>query len=218
MANIELELKKELEKQKIISGILSDTIQHYNYYFQTKLGCIAPDWKKSNAKHYCFIPSRASSALYYIMFARSYLSTKASLLTRAPRYYKFLDCGCGIGNIIIIAAKVGFDATGLEYEADTFALAKDILVSEYIGDSGCPSPKVIKGNILHFRHYKDYDVIYYYAPIKDRKLEKQFVKKLIADAKVGALIIAYGGDDGLRDDSRLIHIEDRLGIYEKKKE
>jgi len=118
-----------------------------------------------------------------------------------------------------MAAKAGFDATGLEYEADTFALAKAILVG------GCNAwgyeyypPKVIKGNILHFRHYKDYDAIYYYSPIKDRKLEKQFIKKLTADAKVGALILAYGGDDILRDDSRLMHIEGRLGIYEKTRE
>ena len=202
-----------MEKQEIISGILSDTIHHYNYYFQVKLGCIAPHWKKSDPRHYCFIPSKASSAVDYIMFAKSYLSTRTS------KCYKFLDCGCGIGNITIMAAKAGFDATGLEYEADTFALAKEVLGSNFDtwGYEYYP-PKVIKGNILHFRHYKDYDVIYYYSPIKDRKLEKRFVKKLIKDTKVGALIIAYGGDDILRDDSRLVHIKGQLGIYEKIRE
>lgn len=213
MTNIELELKDKLKKQKIISDILSDTIHCYNYYFQVKLGSIAPHWKKSNTKHYCFIPSAANNAIDYIMFARNYLSTKAS------RRYKFLDCGCGIGNIIIMATKAGFDATGLEYEADTFALAKDLLVGGYNawGYEYYP-PKVIKGNALYFRHYKDYDVIYYYSPIKDRVLERRFVEKLTTDAKVGALILAYGGDDILRNDSRLVHIEGRLGIYEKIRE
>lgn len=213
MTNIEIDLEKQLKRQISIANILSETIYHYNYYFQTKLGCVAPHWKKSNTKHYCFIPSAANSAVDYIMFARSYLSTKANSATR----YKFLDCGCGIGNIIIMAAKVGFDATGLEYEADTFALAKDMLLDGCIGVWGHPyfSPKVIRGDILHFQHYKDYDVIYYFAPIKDQELGKRFVKKLITDAKVGALILAYGGEDILSTDSRLNNIEGRLGIYEK---
>lgn len=198
--------ESEVRKQKSIS-VLSDAIQCYTHYFQDKLGCVAPHWKKSNPKYYSFIPSSPVSAIDCITKAKDCLESKPS------GTYKFLDCGCGIGNILMIAEIVGFEAAGIEYEADTVALANDMMksVRSIIGRE----PKIIKGDILHFRHYEDYDVIYYYAPIKDPEMHKQFVKKLMRDSKVGALIIEYGGSNILRTDSRFVSVCDSLGTYKK---
>jgi len=180
----EKELREEIGTLTDIAECLSSVIYEYNYYFQMKLGTVSPYWKKSNPNHYCFIPSKQSDdVVRRIMHAQQHLRSQDRI-----RELKFLDCGCGIGNILVIASYLGLDATGIEYELDTYKLGKDVFTFRSIHGRHI---RMIRGNIIFFQHYGDYDIIYYYSPIHNRRMQMMFVRKLAKNAKIGAIVIPY---------------------------
>jgi len=178
------ELVGEIGTLDNIIECLSATIREYNYHFQLKLKTVFPYWKKSNPNHYCFIPSsQTGNVVRRIMHAQQRLRSQDRI-----RQLKFLDCGCGIGNILVIASCLGLDATGIEYELDTYKLGKSVFTS---GSTSERRIRIIKGNVIFFRHYGDYDIIYYYTPIHNRKMQMKFMKKLAKNVKIGAIVIPY---------------------------
>jgi len=50
-----------------------------------------------------------------------------------------------------------------------------------------------KGDVVNFNGYENYDVIYFYDPIGNTTKRELFLKKLIRDMKVGAIVIAFNG-------------------------
>ena len=97
---------------------INKVIEQYNLYFQRKLGSIPGIYKKSNKDHYCFIPSRDIVEIINTLY-----KVKEQLHTPP---IKFLDCGCGIGNIMLIAEVVGYEVYGIEYEKVTCKIARDL--------------------------------------------------------------------------------------------
>jgi SAM-dependent methyltransferase len=123
-----------------------------------------------------------------------YKFTKLYTIIRAKDDYinghiKFLDIGCGIGNIVLLASVSGFYADGLEYNRDTYKVAKQ--VCKY-------NMKVFHGDMRKFRHYKEYDVLYYYQPISDGEEMEKFSFKLSREMKPGAYVITNGSNEGFK--------------------
>lgn len=217
----EKELQEEIKTLTYVAEHLSSVIRQYNYYFQVKLGAVYPYFKKSDSDYYAFVPSVCSDEVVrQLMYIRQYLESR-----HTHRPLKFLDCGCGIGNILMIASCTGFHATGIEHELDTYKLGRDILDNRSASKNDDRNNiDIIKGNILFFRHYKDYDVIYYYTPIMNRQLQAKFVRKLVKNAKIGAIIIPYAnGANGDRGELSSLPQLKRIGgrnlihCYEKVK-
>lgn len=112
---------------------------------------------------------------------------------------KFLDAGCGIGNVLLMATvtNICYEAHGLELFPKTFTKAKRWLGNSCITDphrrtdSGFNMPRIVllKRDILTFRDYKNYDVIYYYRPFKDGTKENKFESKVENDMSVGSVLI-----------------------------
>jgi len=145
-------------------------------------------------KHGCwkFIPYSITSA--YSLLTVAYEESLKSPL-RPP---KFLDCGCGIGNIVMLAALMGFDATGIEFSQKIFNVAEILREA-----GGYPRWSIIKGNILKYKDYSKYDVIYYYCPLVDNGLEEEFENRLADMMRVGAIVICCGcGNDMFANDKR----------------
>jgi SAM-dependent methyltransferase len=177
-----------------ITECVNNIIEQYNLYFQRKLGSVPDVYKKSNEDHYCFIPSRNIAEIIDILY-----KVKRQLHTPP---IKFLDCGCGIGNIMLIAEAVGYEAYGIEYEKVTCKIAKDLTWKLRAVRGNRKNGSIIHGDITTFEYYADYDVIYYYTPIKDFTKRKQFREKLANDVKVGGVVISYGGSNYFRNDVR----------------
>ena len=184
---------------------LSSSIQTYNSYFQRILGTDNEGgWKKSNKDHYCFIPTRN---VENIVRALRYLKTHSDI----SRYPKFLDCGCGIGNIMMLAEKLGFKPYGIEYEKENVALARTLLRGII------NNRQIIHDDILKYKHYNRYDVIYYFEPLQNHEKRREFADKIAKGAKRGAFVIPNGewGADSLAKTWEYIKGEGGSRIYKK---
>ena len=174
---------KQSSKDKLHTHHLDTAVRMYVNYFQRKLGftCGGKKEGKRHDGHHAFIPYLDSAdTIDHIRIAKAHIHKKKG----GP--LKFLDCGCGIGNIMILAyAAGGFSKTdGVEYDLSTWRVAKDLAP---------PYSKVFRGDLINFEHYADYDVIYFYEPISDPRKRNIFLKKVINDVKIGAVIISHGG-------------------------
>ena len=185
---------------------LSSSIQTYNLYFQHILGAdTGGGWKRSNKDHYCFIPTRNVEDIVRVLH---YIRTLDTGRNRSRN--KFLDCGCGIGNIMMLAGKVGFGPYGIEYEKENVELARKLLRNTIIS-----SKQVIHGDIMEYKYYNQYDVIYYYEPLQDHKKQRQFADKIAKDAKRGAFVIPNGEWGSRKSEWEHIKYIGALGIYKK---
>jgi len=99
----------------------------------------------------------------------------------------FIDAGCGIGNIVMIARCIGYRAYGIELNDKYVDMAEEILTSQI---ATYDHYNVKKGDILKEGDWGKYNVIYYFQPIKDQQLEIEFEKKVEEMAKPGAFIVA----------------------------
>jgi 2-polyprenyl-3-methyl-5-hydroxy-6-metoxy-1,4-benzoquinol methylase len=173
-----------MAKAELISRCLSDAIGQYIMYFQKLLEAThETGYKKTNKDYYCFVPSRSSEdVLSCLIEVKKYLNNKIQ------RALKFLDCGCGIGNIMLLVNTLGGFSSihGIEYELKTWDIARALLPDNCM---------VVCDDILHFERYGHYDVIFYFTPIKDLGKRATFREKLAEDVKIGTVIVSYGGSD-----------------------
>ncbi len=89
---------------------------------------------------------------------------------------KFVDLGCGAGNILRFAKNVGYDVTGVEFDKSFKSYLKTY--KHLIQDM----------TLLDNDFYKEFDVIYVYRPLKDNL--KDYMNTVVSNMKVGAYIIS----------------------------
>ncbi len=119
---------------------------------------------------------------------------------------RFLDVGCGIGNVLLIAEQFGFDVYGIEKDEYSFPIA-----AKLIGED-----RVAQADIWAYEGYGEYEVIYYYRPFSGRVQQLRF-EKLIEDAmKPGGLLIAnHKNSDAIDQDRRFERLSPSLPIWRK---
>lgn len=172
---------RQEEMNNRLVDILSESVRRYISFISSshKIG----DGYKSRKgiEHYGFIPTNTILILETLF--RLYCHMES-----CPGEHKFLDIGCGIGNIVLLAYEIGFNAYGLEYNKKIYDIAKDLVNED----------RIFKGDMTNFKKYGEYDVLYYYAPIYDRKIMNEFVEKLVKAVKPGAYVIPHEQDPAFR--------------------
>ncbi len=190
-----------------------EVLRQYNSYFQRKLGSIPGVYKKSNKDYYCFIPAySAIEIMDTLRMVRKHICKKRQI---SQLQLKFLDCGCGIGNIMLLAKSAGYEVYGIEYEKAVCEVARDLTWDRSSPRRGRKNDAIIHGDITTFEHYADYDVIYYYTPIKNYDKRKCWTAKLANDAKIGSVILSYGGSNHFSNDARFKILPKMYTVYEK---
>lgn len=127
---------------------------------------------------------------------------------RPHRPCSFLEVGCGVGrNLHILRATdrftlekiAGFDVESAYVEAGRkiFGLGEDVFVDD----------------ALTF-DYGGFDIIYFYRPFHDDKLQRRFEKRLVETARRGAYILAQL-DSGLETSRSLVVKNATSGIYKR---
>jgi len=129
---------------------------------------------------YPFIPLRPDIILSELIFAIELLTGKfgRDSWTKAP---KFLDAGCGPGNIMLLAGACGFNPYGIELDTEAIEHAKHF--NPYYRN-------ISRRNILTYKDYGKFDVVYYYCPINGPK-QTNFEELVEDTMKVGAILLPH---------------------------
>lgn len=185
--NIQKEIDREMARASL------HAIREYQRFLTVlRYGEGHPD--TSDEGHFGFIPSEPGPILTALIKAKHLLrENDLSTYSRGYPTYKFLDAGCGVGNIMLLANCIGFDAWGIERDPETIKLAckLDCHGGEHI----------IKSDMVEYKDYGKYDVIYYYQPMRSEKM-KVFVDALHSQIKVGAIVIPNGDCCQFAEDSK----------------
>ena len=133
-------------------------------------------------EQYGYIPTHPHN------FAQALRVVKQDMRKNNPKNYSnyggtFLECGCGIGTILMVAssAEFGFEAHGIENNPKLVEVAKRLIGTD----------RIREGDISIFPNYGKYDVIFYYCPYCTESKEKAFELFLEKNVKPGAYIIAH---------------------------
>lgn len=102
---------------------------------------------------------------------------------RAP--LKFLDVGCGGGMKVLMASHFFTLAEGLEADPNFIRAAKGLL-----GSVGWGRARAIRGDALAFDDYRNYDVIYFYQPMREAAGLLELEARIVQAAMAGTVLIA----------------------------
>jgi len=182
---------KDKLSDKGMMGILNDMIQDL-------INAQRPSWGEDkgpgvrDACSYPFIPQANYRLIPTFYALRKKLPKIKGWVGNRKDFgnLKFLDAGCGIGNVMVTARACGLAGHyhGIEYFDKTYERAQNWLGLDHQQRSRY---KVFKDDILKFQKYGDYDIIYYYCPFSDGELQRKFEEYLEDEMKVGAVLVAF---------------------------
>lgn len=98
---------------------------------------------------------------------------------------RFLDVGCGGGLKVLSALRYFQEADGLDFQQSYIDIAQEML-----GRANTGVANAFQADALTFDDYGDYDVIYFFRPIRDQDKIVEMERRVVDQAKKGALLIA----------------------------
>ena len=150
--------------------------------FQNIFQSVKESDRAQDNKYFTFIPQEFDRVYEHFTFLRDYLVENFI----ATWNFKFLDVGCGAGNIILIAKEIfsllDNNIHGIEYNKKLVDIAKQLISF---------NPKIFNVDAFDFKKYRDYDIIYYYRPIEDWKLEKKLERLIEKSMKKNTFLIPF---------------------------
>jgi len=156
------------------------------------------------SSEYPFVAMDTRQAFQEIKLAWDYLAERGGSPGAPPP--TFLDIGCGIGNVLLFAEQVGFDIYGIEKDQYPFYVASRML----------GSGRISQDDILDYDRYGDFDVVYYFCPLTDGALQKNFELQVENSLRPGAILIAnYKRSDKIKQDPRFRKLNIDLPVWEK---
>lgn len=156
-----------------------------------------------------FIPNSTSRIFREFLLLKEFLKKEKRWSGHNASPTKFVDAGCGIGNIMILADAVGLCSKthGIEYFPETAKTGKTWLgVTKR--DSMYNSFNIYVADIMKFRKYREYDIVYFYCPFSDERLQIMFEERLENNMKIGAVLVPHlKKGQAIRKDKRFKQLE-----------
>lgn len=166
---------------------------------------IASDKSQVPDTHYRDIPLSGAYFLNLLTAARRLL-----LAQNNDGPVRFLDMGCGGGSKVLAASAVFDVAHGVEYSPDYVTEAHGFL--QRVG----ADPAVIRqGDALGFDDYGNYDVVYFYRPLKTPAAAARMEERVIAQVKPGTIILAPLNVSLGRKDNGAMRVDDKIYLAHK---
>jgi SAM-dependent methyltransferase len=182
--------------------IMSDICNIFINFIAAQTKCGRGYDLKDGTSCFGFIPSgNLASILNQLRKIRNQLHKETG------RFPKFIDIGCGIGNITLIANAANYKTTGLEYDSKICKVARNLCKRTNI--------EIIEGDMRTFKNYHEYDVLYFYQPMKAYKDMLVFTVELTKQMKPGAYIICNGLSEAFEDSKDFYRVGKR-GLWRKK--
>lgn len=154
-----------------------------------------------SSHNFPYIPNNCEDITISINKAFSHITKKRNVEAQYGER-RFLDAGCGIGNIVTLASAIGFTAHGIELNRGYLKIARRLTMCMR------HKPYFKCADIITFDRYHTYDLIYYYVPIQDRVLQTAFEIHLVRAMKVGAFMLPTGS-------KRVVEEATSEGYFEK---
>jgi len=167
---------------------------------------------------FAYIPNLLPKLYNNLLIILKHISKKS------PNKYcnlKFLDAGCGIGLTMLLAKNIRFknmritDAHGIEIDETLINTSKKLFTSSI--SKLAPNFKkhnyhIVQNNILNFKYYDKYDIIYFYCPFDDTELETKFENLVKDNMKMNKFII---GSNSTCEDKRFLQLSRYNNVYQK---
>lgn len=146
-----------------------------------------------------YIPSRSGekdyweSKLDYLLASRrsfwneDYLKFLINEVWKIESAVDILDCGCGfgyMGKLFLSYLPQGSTYTGIDFSANMIREGK-----RYFKESGCQG-KFICDDFLTCDHHGQYDLVISQCAMRHVNMPREFLRKMIGQAKPGGLVIA----------------------------
>lgn len=156
-----------------------------------------------SGESYPFVAMDTRQVFEQISFVHDYLGMEGE---NAEKNFRFLDVGCGIGNILLVAEQYGFDVAGFEKDEASCRFAKDILGKD----------RVWLADAWKFENYGEYDVVYFFRPLPEAGPQSK-LEQLIEDSiKPGAILIGnLRLGTSIEEDPRFTRLHDVFPIWQK---
>jgi len=107
------------------------------------------------------------------------------IIKHFDRQPKFLDVGCGLGTKCFLAGCLGYVPTGLDCNPNYLKVVKQMGKGL---NGGFQPIKMIEADGITFDHYDEYDVIYWYLPIRDPAMMIKLSDAIFEGAKPGTVL------------------------------
>jgi SAM-dependent methyltransferase len=125
---------------------------------------------------YPFVPMDPRQVYAQVKLVRDYLSEQETV----SEPYRFIDIGCGIGNVLLVAEQMDFDVWGIEKDEFPFKVAAKLIGSR----------RVSQTDIWQYDEYATFKVIYYFRPFHDGDLQRKFELFIEDQLQPGGILIA----------------------------
>ncbi|PIE59986.1 MAG: SAM-dependent methyltransferase [Desulfobulbus propionicus] len=193
----EYELSGREQEQDILFGVINRFI---GYFTRRVVSATSND----TSCEYPFVAMDTRQAYEQIRLARSFLVKSGKDMVQVS----FIDIGCGIGNILLLAEMMEFSVYGIEKDKASLSIARSL-----VGD-GCVSQE----DIWEFNQLGAYDVVYYFRPFCTEEMQVKFEHLIEEQLKQGGILIANRKMDASIDtDPRFCRLDPVWPVWLKKK-
>lgn len=128
-----------------------------------------------------YIPSSYEDFIEAMDVARK----AVSLMYKDWASQKFIDVGCGNGMKMQIANQLGLnDVWGLEYDKRLIKISNRLFNRKF-------AEKIIHGDALEFNDYWQYDIVYFYCPLKEFERQVELETRVYEQAPDGTVLIQF---------------------------
>jgi len=120
---------------------------------------------------------------------------------------RFLDVGCGIGNVMLFAEQLGFTVFGLEKDPYSSSIAIKLFGEE----------RIFRHDIWGFEDFGEFDAVYYFRPFAEGDLEERFEALVEERLKPSGVLIAnHKISLAIEEDRRFIRLDENLPVWRKR--
>ncbi len=184
------------QEQDILFGVINRFIGYFTRQ-------VMPATVNNTNCEYPFVAMDTRQAYQQICVARDFFLTEG----REPAGLRFIDIGCGIGNILLLAEMVGFQVAGIEKDTASLPVAQELLGRETVQNR----------DIWTYDDIAVFDVVYYFRPFSQGDMQRSFERRIEQEMRPGAVLIANRKmDESIASNPEFSRLHDHFPIWLKK--
>ena len=188
------------EFPELTSGeeILIGAFNRFMGFFARKL---VAQTSNETSREYPFVAMDTRQVFQELTLVAKYLQEKKGKDLSCVR---FVDVGCGFGNVMLLAEQFGFQVFGIEKDEASLKVASEFFHHQ----------QLIKEDLRFFNGYDSFDVVYYFCPLTTG--QREFEESLEDAISPGTILIAnYKRSKAIESDMRFRKLSRQLPVWEK---